>query len=60
MLRLERVSKFYSAGGLVSAGFSKVDLQFQLGEFVAITGSEYFRYTGKDRMAKALHVYALL
>lgn len=38
MLRLERVSKFYSAGGLVSAGFSKVDLQFQLGEFVAITG----------------------
>ncbi len=38
MLRLERVSKFYSAGGLVSAGFSKVDLTFQLGEFVAITG----------------------
>ena len=38
MLRLERVSKFYSVGGLVSAGFSKVDLQFQLGEFVAITG----------------------
>jgi len=38
MLRLERVSKFYSAGGLVSAGFSKVDLSFQLGEFVAITG----------------------
>ena len=38
MLRLERVSKFYSAGGLVSAGFSKVDLQFRLGEFVAITG----------------------
>lgn len=38
MLRLERVSKFYSAGGLVSAGFSKVDLSFRLGEFVAITG----------------------
>ncbi|MBR3785772.1 MAG: ABC transporter ATP-binding protein/permease [Firmicutes bacterium] len=38
MLRLERVSKFYSAGGMVSAGFSKVDLEFQLGEFVAITG----------------------
>lgn len=38
MLRLERVSKFYSAGGMVSAGFSKVDLEFNLGEFVAITG----------------------
>lgn len=38
MLKLERVSKFYSAGGLVTAGFSKVDLEFHLGEFVAITG----------------------
>lgn len=38
MLRLERVSKFYSSGGLVSTGFSKVDLKFELGEFVAITG----------------------
>lgn len=38
MLRLERVSKFYSSGGLVSTGFSKVDLEFEMGEFVAITG----------------------
>lgn len=38
MLRLERVSKFYSANGLVSTGFSKVDLSFSNGEFVAITG----------------------
>lgn len=38
MLRLERVSKFYSSGGLVSTGFSKVDLKFEMGEFVAITG----------------------
>lgn len=38
MLRLERVSKFYSANGLVSTGFSKVDLSFENGEFVAITG----------------------
>ena len=38
MLRLERVSKFYSANGMVSTGFSKVDLSFQMGEFVAITG----------------------
>lgn len=38
MLRLERVSKFYSANGMVSTGFSKVDLSFDNGEFVAITG----------------------
>ncbi|MGF6376888.1 putative ABC transport system permease protein [Clostridiales Family XIII bacterium PM5-7] len=38
MLKLERVSKFYSSHGMVSAGFSKVDLEFQVGEFVAITG----------------------
>lgn len=38
MLRLERVSKFYSGHGLVSTGFSKVDLEFHVGEFVAITG----------------------
>lgn len=38
MLRLERVSKFYSGNGMVSTGFSKVDLKFEIGEFVAITG----------------------
>ncbi len=38
MLKLERVSKFYSAGGVVSSGFSKVNLEFRRGEFVAITG----------------------
>ena len=38
MLKLERVSKFYSGNGLVSTGFSKVDLEFDMGEFVAITG----------------------
>ncbi|MBR5316057.1 MAG: ABC transporter ATP-binding protein [Firmicutes bacterium] len=38
MLKLERVSKFYSANGMVSTGFSKVDLSFHMGEFVAITG----------------------
>ncbi len=38
MLKLTRVSKFYSSNGVVSAGFSKVDLELQMGEFVAITG----------------------
>ncbi len=38
MLRLDRVSKFYSTNGVVTAGFSKVSLDFEIGEFVAITG----------------------
>ena len=38
MLKLDRVSKFYSVNGVVTSGFSKVSLDFNLGEFVAITG----------------------
>ena len=38
MLELKNVSKFYSSNGMVSTGFSRVSLKFNLGEFVAITG----------------------
>lgn len=38
MLRLDKVSKYYSSGGVVSTGFSKVSLELERGEFVAITG----------------------
>ena len=38
MLELKNVSKFYYSKGMVSSGFSKVSLKFDLGEFVAITG----------------------
>lgn len=38
MLELKNVSKFYYNKGMVSAGFSKVSLKFNLGEFIAITG----------------------
>lgn len=38
MLELKNVSKFYSSNGMVSTGFSRVSLKFDLGEFVAITG----------------------
>ena len=38
MLELKNVSKFYSNNGMVSTGFSRVSLKFNLGEFVAITG----------------------
>ena len=37
MLKLDKVSKFYSAGGVVTSGFSKISLNFDIGEFVAIT-----------------------
>lgn len=38
MLKLDRVSKYYSSDGIVSTGFSKVSLELERGEFVAITG----------------------
>lgn len=38
MLKLDRVSKFYSVNGVVTSGFTKVSLDFDIGEFVAITG----------------------
>ena len=38
MLELKNVSKFYYNKGMVSSGFSRVSLKFDLGEFVAITG----------------------
>ena len=38
MIELRRVSKFYSNRDTVSAGFSKLDLTLDMGEFVAITG----------------------
>ncbi|MBN2604513.1 MAG: ABC transporter ATP-binding protein, partial [Bacilli bacterium] len=38
MLRLENVSKYYYSKDTVALGLRKVDLEFHLGEFVAITG----------------------
>ena len=38
MLELKNVSKIYYSKGMVSSGFNKVSLKFDLGEFVAITG----------------------
>jgi putative ABC transport system permease protein len=38
MLELKNVSKYYYNKGLISSGFSKVNLKLDMGEFVAITG----------------------
>ena len=38
MLELKNVSKFYYNKGVVSSGISKVNLKFNMGEFIAITG----------------------
>ncbi len=38
MLKLVNVSKFYYSKGIVSSGITKVNLELNLGEFVAITG----------------------
>ena len=38
MLKLENVSKFYYSKGIIASGFTKVNLELKIGEFVAITG----------------------
>ncbi len=38
MLKLKNVSKFYYANGIITSGFTKVNLELHRGEFVAITG----------------------
>jgi len=38
MLKLKKVSKFYYSKGVVATGFNKISLDFNIGEFVAITG----------------------
>ncbi len=38
MLKFKDVSKFYYNKGIISTGFSKVNLKLDLGEFVVITG----------------------
>jgi len=38
MLKLQNVSKYYSSNEVVALGLRKVNLEFNLGEFVAVTG----------------------
>ncbi len=38
MLKLKDVSKFYYNKGVIASGFTKVSAEFELGEFVVITG----------------------
>ncbi len=38
MLKLENVSKFYYNKGIIASGFTKINLELKIGEFVAITG----------------------
>ena len=38
MIQLKNVSKFYYSKGVIASGFSKVSLDFKIGEFVAING----------------------
>ena len=37
MIKLKNVSKFYYNKGIIGTGFTKVNLEFKIGEFVAIT-----------------------
>ena len=38
MLKLKNVSKFYYSKGIIATGFTKVNLDLKIGEFVVITG----------------------
>jgi ABC-type lipoprotein export system ATPase subunit len=38
MIKLESVSKFYKSAETVSVGMKRINLEFNLGEFVAVTG----------------------
>jgi len=38
MIKLENVSKFYKSAETVSVGMQRINLDFELGEFVAVTG----------------------
>ena len=38
MIKLQNVSKFYYSKGVIASGFNKINLEFKMGEFVAITG----------------------
>ncbi|MDO4745400.1 MAG: ABC transporter ATP-binding protein [Bacillota bacterium] len=38
MIKLKNVSKYYYSKGMISSGISKVNLEFNIGEFVVITG----------------------
>lgn len=38
MIKLKNVSKFYYSKGVIASGFTKINLEFKVGEFVAITG----------------------
>ncbi|MBQ9961504.1 MAG: ATP-binding cassette domain-containing protein [Firmicutes bacterium] len=38
MLKLKNVSKFYYSKGVIASGFSRVNLELAMGEFVVITG----------------------
>ena len=38
MLKLQNISKYYSSNEVVALGLRKVNLEFDLGEFVAVTG----------------------
>ena len=38
VIKLKNVSKYYYSKGVIAPGFTKVSLNFNLGEFVALTG----------------------
>ena len=38
MIKLKNISKYYYSKGIIASGISKINLEFDIGEFVVITG----------------------
>ena len=38
MIKLENISKYYYSSSMVTCALRKINLEFNIGEFVAITG----------------------
>ena len=38
IIKLKNVSKFYYSKGVIASGFTRINLEFKMGEFVVITG----------------------
>ena len=52
MIKLKDVSKYYYQKGIITSGITKINAEFNIGEFVVITGESG---SGKSTLIKTLY-----